>query len=215
MPDLWELNRDQHESESDSFTPFRYRQFARYAGTANRVLDLGCSTGRGGQILRDLYPRIELHGFDIVVDRLQRIPVGVYDELHSGTISDLVDTNVRFGLVTMGEVIEHIPYAQLDTFLKSLNSLLDPDGQIVLTTPNPHYLFLRWRGGKVLGGSHVSVHCSRTLSEVLDAHGFEVVEKRGTGRMSRIIGRHLPLFLYGSFLMVARRRRTESAHQKL
>jgi predicted TPR repeat methyltransferase len=203
--DLVELNRGQRESELDSFTPVRYRQFARCIRPSSRVLDLGCNTGRGGQVLRDLRPGIQLFGFDIVADRLRRIPEGVYDGLYSGTISDLVDTKAKVDFITMGEVIEHIPYSQLDAFLESLYALLDLNGQIALTTPNPHYLFLRWRGGSALGGSHVSVHCPSTLREVLHAHGLEVTAIRGTGRISRFVGRHFPLCLYSSFLMVARR----------
>lgn len=42
------LNAAQTASETFSFTAYRYAQFARHLGSAMRILDVGCNTGRGG-----------------------------------------------------------------------------------------------------------------------------------------------------------------------
>jgi hypothetical protein len=105
----------------------------------------------------------------------------------------------------MGELIEHVPYPALDDFLSSAATVLSQGGRILLTTPNPHYLFLRWRGGSVLGGPHVSVHCPVALTELLNHRGFRVVRVEGTGRVSRAVGVRFPLGVYGSFMLIAER----------
>jgi hypothetical protein len=43
------LNEKQKSAETDPFTEKRYEQFARHMPkSAVRILDIGCSTGRGG-----------------------------------------------------------------------------------------------------------------------------------------------------------------------
>ncbi len=41
------LNAAQMASKNDSFTVYRYAQFARHLGRAMRILDVGCNTCRG------------------------------------------------------------------------------------------------------------------------------------------------------------------------
>ena len=53
----------QPEGEHDVFTVERYRQFRRHAPEAARViLDVGCSTGRGGSELVRALPSVDLWG---------------------------------------------------------------------------------------------------------------------------------------------------------
>jgi 2-polyprenyl-3-methyl-5-hydroxy-6-metoxy-1,4-benzoquinol methylase len=110
-----------------------------------------------------------------------------------------------FDAMVMGELIEHVPYPALEQFVASAATVLAPGGRVLLTTPNPHALRLRLRGGSVLGGAHVSVHCPAALSELLNHRGFRVVRIEGSGRLSRIIGVRFPLSLYGSYLLIAER----------
>jgi hypothetical protein len=46
--DYQALNAAQTASETDSFTAYRYAQFARHLRSAMRILDVGCNAGRGG-----------------------------------------------------------------------------------------------------------------------------------------------------------------------
>jgi SAM-dependent methyltransferase len=73
------LNIEQVVSETDPFTEDRYRQFFRSMDPgAVTVLDIGCNTGRGGAVLKQLKPALQIAGLDIVQDRLDRLPGGVY-----------------------------------------------------------------------------------------------------------------------------------------
>ena len=203
--DLPSLNAAQTEAETDSFTPYRYAQFARHLRDASRVLDVGCSTGRGGAVLRDALPGARLEGLEMLAARAERIPAGVYDAVTVGDLATLAASGTRFDALVMGELIEHVPYRALEDFVAAAAQVLSPGGRLLLTTPNPHYLFLRWRGGSVMGGAHVSVHCAAALSEFFDHQSFRVVRIEGTGRVSRVVGVRLPLAVYGSYLLIAER----------
>src|SRR5690349_8012346 len=63
------------ESEEDLFTLERYQQFERHLPPiADVVLDVGCSTGRGGAEIARVRPAIELWGLDVVQSRLDALP---------------------------------------------------------------------------------------------------------------------------------------------
>jgi len=203
---LVRANQSQQAAEHDTYTPRRYLQMTAHVPANARVLDVGCNTGRGGAIVADRRPDIELYGVEMLPERVQRIPQGAYVKVFTGTLGDL-DNRGSFDALLMGELVEHIPYTDLEEFLLSAARLLVDNGRLILTTPNPHYILLRLRSnGTVLGGAHVSVHCPQALRQLLSHLGFEVQGICGTGRVSRLIGTRGPLALYGSYLISARRR---------
>lgn len=198
-------NRAQAVAETDSFTLDRYRQMAGYLAPGSRILDVGSNTGRGGAVLRECVPSAEIVGVEMVPERAAQAPPGIYASVHVCPLEELRDSG-RFDAIVMGELLEHIPYTSIESFLLATLGLLRDGGRVVLTTPNPHYLLLRRRsGGTVLGGAHVSVHCPTALTQLLRHHGFEVECVRGSGKISRALGTRFPRFMYGSYLLVARR----------
>ena len=69
--DLIAANRSQCVSETDSFTPDRYRQMqSHFPEGAKKILDVGCNTGRGGIVLKGINAAYELTGLDCVPERL-------------------------------------------------------------------------------------------------------------------------------------------------
>lgn len=206
--ELEQINREQSVSETDPFTERRYRQFARHlgAGYTGQVLDIGCNTGRGGQAFMASAPGARLDGVELVPDRIERIPAGVYRTVYQGLLEDMPAGSGPYDALLMGEVVEHVPLGVVEEFLDQSMRLLAPGGRILLTTPNPHYLLLRLRsGGSVLGGAHVSVHCPVALRQFLAWKGLIVETVTGSGKVSGLAGERLPKFLYGSYLLIARK----------
>lgn len=206
--ELEQINREQWFSETDPFTERRYRQFARHlgAGFAGQALDVGCNTGRGGQAFLAGAPGARLDGVELVSERIERIPAGVYRTVHQGLLEDMPADSGPYDALLMGEIVEHVPLPVLEAFIDQSVRLLAPGGRILLTTPNPHYLLLgRRSGGTVLGGAHVSVHCPVALRQFLAWKGLTVETVTGSGQVSGLLGEKFPLFVYGSYLLVARR----------
>ena len=206
--DIEQINREQSHSEVDPFTEGRYRQFARHLGSGftGQVLDVGCNTGRGGRAFLTMASNVVLDGVELLADRIEHVPVGIYRKVYKGVLADVLGEAGPYDVLLMGELIEHVPFAALDDLIEQSTRLLAHGGRLLMTTPNPHYAMLRRRSrGTVLGGAHVSVHCPVALKQYLEWKGLEVETVVGSGRVSGLLGEKLPLALYGSYLLVARK----------
>jgi len=205
MQNYVELNKAQEVSESDPFTADRYAQFFRhFPDSVRTVLDVGCNTGRGGAVLKQLNPALNLIGLDCVDSRLERISRTIYDRTICSYSTDIRAENASFDVIVVGEFIEHLYDRDVIQTLKEFYRLLKPQGRLLLTTPNPNYLRLKLTGGSVLGGAHVSQHHSSELKQILEQIGFVRVRIRGSGKISRILGENFPLLMaYGSYLAIA------------
>jgi hypothetical protein len=103
-----------------------------------------------------------------------------------------------------GEFIEHLPPDQVDATLCEFFRLLRLRGLLLLTTPNPRYVRHFLERTSVLGGAHISQHYISSLRRRLAAVGFSAITVRGSGRVSSVLGEHIPLrAVYGSYLALA------------
>jgi hypothetical protein len=88
-----QINREQSHSEMDPFTEGRYRQFARHLGSLfmGQVLDVGCNTGRGGRAFLTAVSDVALDGLELLADRIERIPAGIYRKVYKGLLISVRD----------------------------------------------------------------------------------------------------------------------------
>jgi glycosyltransferase involved in cell wall biosynthesis/2-polyprenyl-3-methyl-5-hydroxy-6-metoxy-1,4-benzoquinol methylase len=193
--------------EVDDFAGERYAQFARRLppGT-RRVLDLGCATGRGGEVLIAAFPGLELDGLDVLEERLVEARRRGYAGTFCVSATDIPVADAAYDAVVSGEMLEHLHAADVDRVLEEVRRVLRPGGVALLTTPNPHGVNFVLRRRSVFGHSHLSAHTAQSLSRRLRRHGFDRVAVWGSGRATRLVGERLPLLsVYGSYLIGARR----------
>jgi SAM-dependent methyltransferase len=197
----------QPEAEHDVFTVERYRQFARhFPRSVHAVLDVGCSTGRGGLELAKAHPDAELWGIDVVQERLDHLP-DVYAQRIRGLSTDIPLDDQSVDVITAGEFLEHLLPRDVDTTLCEFQRVLRVGGRLLLTTPNPSYFRLKLTGRSVYGPGHLTQHYPHLLRARLRMHGFSHVRLLGSGRISRHLGEHIPVLpLYGSYLVRADKR---------
>jgi ubiquinone/menaquinone biosynthesis C-methylase UbiE len=196
------LNEKQKSAETDPFTEKRYEQFARHMPkSAIRILDIGCSTGRGGGALKKVLPDIELHGLDCSKARIAKLPP-VYSGRHFGNVTKLPFPNERFDVVLMGEFIEHIQPKDVDSVLSECQRVLRVGGRCMLTTPNPDCWQNRYLGRTVYTISHLSQHFPQDLRLRLRLAGLNKIQVRGSGKFTNYAGDWFPVLgPYGSYLI--------------
>jgi len=205
MKSYEDLNLEQEVSERDPFTLERYEQFFHhFPKHLKTVLDVGCNTGRGGKIIKELNSNLLLTGLDCVQSRLDQLDPETYAQTICSYSTNINTKDNSFDVVVAGEFIEHLyPYDILPT-LQEFYRVIRPGGRLLLTTPNPNYIKLKITGGSVLGGAHVSQHYPADLKKELEAIGFENIKLLGSGKVSRFLGEKFPLLsLYGSYLTIA------------
>jgi SAM-dependent methyltransferase len=195
-------NLQQEASETDPFTESRYAQFAKFLPLGPlRILDVGCNTGRGGEVLKRLRPQAQIFGLDLLQSRLDRLPRDVYSGTVCGSATHIPSEDETYDAVVAGEFIEHLLPIDAHRFVADSFRVLKLRGRLLLTTPNPGDWKLRARGGTVLGGAHLSQHHAATLKTVLNMYGYARVCVRGSGKVTWYLGDRIPLLgLYGSYL---------------
>lgn len=94
--------------------------------------------------------------------------------VHKGTCCSL-DLNTEFDVVTLWDVIEHLPDPSL--CLNKINKHLKPDGVLSITTHNIDSLFARLAGKKYpwLMRFHLHHFSPKTISLLLRKNGFEPI----------------------------------------
>jgi len=205
MKSYEDLNLEQEVSESDPFTLERYQQFFQhFPRQLKTVLDVGCNTGRGGGVIKQLNPQLFLVGLDCVQSRLDQLDSEVYDQTICSYSTRINTTDSSFDVVVAGEFIEHLYPSDVHPTLQEFYRVIRPSGRLLLTTPNPNYVRLKLTGESVLGGAHVSQHYPAELKKELEVVGFVNIKVLGSGKVSRFLGEKFPLLsLYGSYLTLA------------
>jgi ubiquinone/menaquinone biosynthesis C-methylase UbiE len=201
------LNQGYDVGEVDSFTPNRYRQFFRHLTLTDRenvILDVGCNSGVGGVILKELNARIHLIGLDCVPSNLEKLSNSIYNQKICSDSTAIPLGNGSVNRIVSGEFIEHLYEEDVHKTLNELFRILTPGGKLLLTTPNPGYLLLKIKGESVLGGSHVSEHFADKLKQRLTDVGFINLRIIGSGKVSNFVGEKFPILsIYGSYLAIA------------
>jgi SAM-dependent methyltransferase len=170
-----------------------------------RVLDVGCSTGRGGATLNRLRPDIELWALDCIPERLDQIDQRVYSRAICAPSMSLPLADGSVDAIVAGEFVEHLTVEDALLTIREFHRVLRGGGQILMTTPNPSYARLLLSGLTVVGGAHLSEWTPGLMAALLESLGFRPDFVEGTGRVSVVLGRRMPGWVYGSYMLGASR----------
>lgn len=147
-------------------------------------------------------------GVDIDAEGIEILRSNGFNTRHEDVMS--MDLGQTFDTIVAGELIEHLP--DPGTFLKNMSRHLNPDGTLVITTPNPFYSKQSW---KIWRHDQPSVHEEHvcwfdpiTLNTLCEMSGLRVdkiywVQKK-QGFLKTLPARFRGYFSH-SFIVLAKR----------
>lgn len=152
---------------------------------SGRLLDNGCGNGALLDVLSAAGWRVHGTEFDPAAVEAAR---SAGHEVREGSLEQAEFPAGHFEALVMSHVVEHLPDPRA-TLAEALR-VLEPGGQLVLSTPNLGSLGYRrfgpaWRGLEV--PRHLVLFTPAALAELLVEVGFEVLETRTQARTARWI----------------------------
>jgi 2-polyprenyl-3-methyl-5-hydroxy-6-metoxy-1,4-benzoquinol methylase len=167
---------DYRAAEDDYLRTFRRRMrlVQPHARPGGRALDVGCAAGFFMAVLRE--QGFEAHGVEVspVIASHARARFG-FESVFVGPLADTGHGDGSFDLVTMWDVLEHVP--EPAGLLQEARRLLRPDGLLVIETQNVDSLVARALGRRwhhYKHAEHLYHFNRRSLGRLLAASGFTV-----------------------------------------
>lgn len=159
-----------------------------------KILDIGC----GNDIIAN---RLFCEEFDVYGTDASKTGIEIANKQNQGRffVQDLSSENlplelqdIKFDTIISTEVIEHLynPRSYIE-FCKNV-LLQNGGGEIVISTPYHGYIknLIMAVTGKMdshftalWDGGHIKFWSRKTLSQLLEEYGFEVIEFKGSGRL--------------------------------
>lgn len=99
-----------------------------------RVLDLGC--GYGAQLNSLSQHFKEVHGLDVEADRVKVSKLRTGLPIVQADAANTPYPNEYFDLITIVDVMEHVPRSAQLLIMKEVRRILKSDGKVYLTVPN-------------------------------------------------------------------------------
>jgi SAM-dependent methyltransferase len=144
--------------------------------SGEKMLDVG--RGSGLSLLEANALGAQAYGVE-ADPNVQRIATKLGLHIHIGSLHDSPFPDVRFDLIVLNQVIEHIP--EPDAALIRLKATLKPGGRIVLVFPNRRSVWCRLFGRKWINW-HIPYHLhhfdATGFTSMADRWGYQMVRRR-------------------------------------
>jgi SAM-dependent methyltransferase len=150
------------------------RDFKRILGKTGRLLDIGAATGYFMKIAEEKGWKtcgVEISPYAAELGRSRGL------DIETGTIHSTAFGQESFDMVTMWDVVEHVPDPILD--IGKACSLLRPGGLLAINTPDSGSRFARVMGSRwhlLVPPEHIFYFNRDSLITILDKSGFEIIE---------------------------------------
>ncbi len=159
---------------------FKFYFIKKRLGAYERHLDIGCGPGTFIGLLDQHKQSV---GVDVSQSQIQyarrHYSTDQHQFIHINDETPLPFPPQSFDVITLIEVIEHLPIELTKRLLIQSQTLLKPDGKIIISTPNYRSLWpvLEWAVNKIAPvkyeDQHISKFNKQTLAKMFDELSFK------------------------------------------
>jgi len=171
------------ESESRSITFSKDLHFIERYCKGGNLLDVGCSVGLFLRLAKENH--WNTYGVEIseINSRYARDILGL--DVTTGTIHDANYGDDFFDVITLWDVIEHVPDPM--SVLMKLNRIQKPGGYLFLSTPDVGSFLSRILGSRWMWliRTHIFYFSRKTIRQMLEKAGYQVVYISSYSRIFR------------------------------
>lgn len=174
--------------------------------TATRILDVGCSSGQFGRLVKDANPQREVWGVELHRDAARRA-AEVLDHVIVGEVPTVFDDlpDKHFDCVVFNDVLEHLvdPYHVLAITKDKLSA----GGHVVASIPNIREFHTlaklvfqkRWdyTDAGILDRTHLRFFTESSIRDLFENQGYEIECLRGINRNWRRFPKLINLLTLG------------------
>lgn len=154
----------------------KFKNLLGHINTHNKkILDLGCGTGQAINELRKHNPK-QITGIDFSKTAI-KICKQKYPK-HTFKVKELKDLKAtqEYDIITLIDVIEHIPNKEMQTIYPKISKALKPNGLLIIKTPlykqgQKEYEF-KWDTKKDYN-LHINIQTEKQLQKDLQKNGFK------------------------------------------
>lgn len=171
----------------------RVRRIAKYKPEGT-WLDVGCGSGLNLQEAQ-FWKRWQLFGLEPVPKMAAYVQEKLGIPVYNTTLEDFTDHDEEFDIITMWDVLEHLPYPV--EALEKVSRMLKPGGILVLSTPSLESLDRGWFKDSWIGYDlprHLFLFPRPLLKQVLSEKGLHPLAEHC------LAGSHAALMLNLTFL---------------
>jgi 2-polyprenyl-3-methyl-5-hydroxy-6-metoxy-1,4-benzoquinol methylase len=137
------------------------------------ILDVGCGSGEFLYFLQ-LSGYSKMEGIDISIQQVERARKRLSCPIHQGDgFSFLADRQGYYNLITLNDVLEHVPQSDIVHFLINIRSGLAPGGSVVVNVPQAAGFTSSF--GRYNDFTHQLIFTELSLKYVLNLAGFSEV----------------------------------------
>ena len=154
--------------------------------TNPRVLDVGCSCGHLGKVLKKQFGAT-VFGLEFDADSIAMAhDTGAYIDIRQCDLDALSEAEISewrgfFDCIVLGDILEHLRTPSRD--LKVLLSCLKADGEIIASIPNISHMYIKaqllsnnfhYTESGLLDKTHIHFFTYRTIAELLSENGLMI-----------------------------------------
>lgn len=176
------------EKPDNYYVQGRPEMVERVPESAKKVLDIGCSTGAFGRLLKEKRPDVTVWGVEMHKPTAKEAAKHL-DKVFSKSIEETVKELPKgeFDVIVFNDVLEHL----IDpvSVLEMIKPLLAQEGVVISSIPNVRYYYnlthmifekdFRYEDDGIRDHTHVRFFTDKSIRRMYEETGYQVISHEG------------------------------------